>query len=374
MTALTGGLHPFCLGLRSPLATAGASIRHRRGFLVSLRAQGVTGWGEASPLPGWSSAGLSETESALRDALEVLHTHGDSAIDTTLDALRAEPHARAALFGAWSDLSARMASMPLAAHVDDLASRPNVASRRPNETPVKAATGPRERVWRVPVNALIGAGAGLEARDSARAAVRAGYKALKLKVGAGEPMSDVAVVRGVRAAVGTDIELRLDANGAWDQPTAVAVLTELQDCDIAFCEEPVAGVEPIAALSRLVRVPLAVDESIRREADAIGALASGIPVVVVKPQALGGADIALSIARRACDAGAEIVVTSLIDSAVGVSHALHTAVAVDEVAGRRAHGLGTSGLLSADVAEPPPVVDGEMSTLRAPGIGLTPLM
>ena len=263
--------------------------------------------------------------------------------------------------------------------------------------------GAGEQVWTVAVNALIGGVDRSEARRAALAAVQAGYRVLKIKVGVADPMIDVSRVRAARAVVGNEVELRLDANGAWDEATAIEALNRLEDCDIAFCEEPVAGVDAIAALSRKVAVPLAVDESLQSEADAAKALAQGVPVIVIKPQALGGADIALSIAEQARSVGARVVVTSLIDSAVGLSHALHTAVVVDALAAnasavvvdalaanasavmadalaaqtgavRPAHGLATSELLADDVAPAPAVTAGEMTTLRAPGIGLTPTL
>ena len=118
---------------------------------------------------------------------------------------------------------------------------------------------------------------------------------------------------------------------------------------------------------------MAVDESIRGEADAVHALGLGVGMLIVKPQALGGPGVALSIAARAHEAGASVVVTSFLDSAVGVAHALHVAAAVDAAAGQgRTHGLATSGLLAADVAKAIPVVDGAMAVPPAPGLGLVP--
>ena len=118
---------------------------------------------------------------------------------------------------------------------------------------------------------------------------------------------------------------------------------------------------------------MAADESIRCEAGAVAALELGVSTLIVKPQALGGPDVALPIAARAREAGAAVVVTSFLDSAVGVAHALHVAAAVDARASRRrAHGLTTSGLLAADVAEAPPTVDGAMVVPAASGLGLVP--
>ena len=353
MTAMRVELRPFRLALRAPLVTGGVSLRFRAGFLIALSADGITGWGEASPLPGWSRTSLLETEAALRRARDGLVEGGEAVLDPLLTAMHDTPHARAGVAGAWADLQARRADKSLAEHlVADQAGRP-------------------ARV--VAVNALIAAPEPSEVEQAVRDAAHAGFKAVKLKVGAVDPAVDVERVQAARSGLGPKAELRLDANGAWDRATALDVLGQVHDCDTAYCEEPVAGIDEIAELSRRSPVPVAVDESIRNEADAVRALDQGIGILIVKPQALGGPDVALSIADRAHEAGASVVVTSFLDSAVGLTHALHVAAAIDATAPhRQAHGLATAELLAADVAEAPPVADGTMAVPTAPGLGLAP--
>ena len=351
MTALRSELHPFRLALKAPLVTGRVSIRFRAGFLVALSSDGITGWGEASPLPGWSRTSLLDTEAALRSVSDDLTRGGEAVLDTLLAAMHDTPHARAGVAGAWADLQARRAEQRLAEH---LVADPTCAPAS-----------------EVAVNALIAAPESSKVEQAAHDAVEAGFKAVKLKVGAVDPAVDVDRVRAARAGLGPAAELRLDANGAWDEHTALSVLGRVHDCDIAYCEEPVAGIEAIAAVSKHSSIPMAADESIRTEADAVRALGLGISTLIVKPQALGGPDIALSVAGRARQAGAAVVVTSFLDTAVGVSHALHVAAAVDGTASpRRAHGLATSNLLASDVAEPPPVVGGMMTPPDRPGLGV----
>ena len=353
MTAVRAELHPFRLALRAPLVTGGVSVRFRAGFLVALNADGVTGWGEASPLPGWSRTTLLETEAALRRTIDGLEAGGEAALEDLLDGLADTPHARAGVAGAWADLRARRAGQSLA----DRLSRDHGG----------------EVVAAVMVNALIAEPEPAEVEKAARDAVSSGFGAVKLKVGAADPVVDIDRVRAARAGLGPTAELRLDANGAWDPETALEVLDRVQECDIAYCEEPVTGIEAIAAVGGRSGVPVAADESIRGEADARRALALGVGTLIVKPQALGGPDVALAIAARAREAGAAAVVTSFLDSAVGITHALHVAAAVDAAAPRgQAHGLATASLLAADVAEAPVVVAGAMAVPAAHGLGLAP--
>ena len=76
------------------------------------------------------------------------------------------------------------------------------------------------------------------AAGEALAATRAGYEALKLKVGLGD---DAGRLAAVRAAAGPDVAIRLDANGAWTVEQAVASLAALEPAGIELCEEPVSG-------------------------------------------------------------------------------------------------------------------------------------
>lgn len=355
MTRLLVELHPFRLALKAPLVTGGASIRFRAGFLVALSADGITGWGEASPLPGWSRTSLLDTETALRSVTDDLARGGEAGLDTLLAAMHDTPHARAGLAGAWADLQARQAEQPLA---ERLVSDPTSAPAS-----------------EVAVNALIAAPEPSEVEQAAHDAVEAGFKAVKLKVGVVDPAVDAGRIRAARAGLGPAAELRLDANGAWDEYTALNVLGRVHDCGIAYCEEPVAGIDAIAAVSRRSPVPVAADESIRNESDAVRALDTGISNLIVKPQALGGPDVALAIAARAHEAEASVTVTSFLDSAVGIAHALHVAAAVDGASRHlRAHGLATWELLAADVADLPPVTAGVMSLPPGYGIGVAPAL
>ena len=382
MHAMRCSLHRFRLALRTPLAAGAGVVRWREGFLLALTDGGSTGWGEASPLPGWSCTNSAHTEGRLHRAARLINTEGEPAFAAALTSLRRFPHARAALAGAAVDLRARRAGQPMAAHL--------IAG-----SVGRAADSRGSAVPTVAVNALIVAAEPYEVGRQARIAVQSGFTTVKLKVGAGDPASDISRVREARSALGPEPELRLDANGAWDWDTAVDVLGRVRRYGIAFCEEPVSGLRSIASVGRACGVAVAVDESMRSEADAVTALALGVRVLIVKPQALGGPDRSLAVSKRARDAGVSTVVTSFMDTAVGVAHALHVAAVIDTLnavdmnahlgsaasghpqgsaaSGHpHAHGLATSGLFSSDVATPIPVDAGVMRIPEVPGIGVTP--
>jgi o-succinylbenzoate synthase len=204
-----------------------------------------------------------------------------------------------------------------------------------------------------------------------REALAAGARTLKLKVGGGSLAEDLARVRAVREAAGDGIAIRLDANQAWSEEEAVTALAALRVYEIEYVEQPVAA-SNLAALARLRRdagVLVAADESIcdlraaRRVLDAKAA-----DLLVVKPMVLGGLYAARQVAALAAERGVPVVVTSLVESAVGRTGALHLAASLG--ATRHAHGIATGGLLAEDVADAPAMEQGWVRLPPGPGLGI----
>ena len=354
---LTGELRDYRLRLVSPLTTAHGVISHRDGVLLAMGDGTHSGWGEAAPIPGWSRESLGDCRKALKlvaGRLARLEGVDDPRLAETLVELKARPCVRAALSGALLDLAAKSEGVSIAS----LLSRQfTVASEA---KPVRS----------VPVNGLVSGGTPAEVAAAAEGLVAEGISAIKLKVAAADPQIDVARASAARSALGDDVELRLDANGGWDTDTAIATLREMSDLNVAYCEEPTTGIEQIAAVGASGVVPVAVDESAVSLDEITAALRTDtIRVVIVKPQALGGSDIALAAIALAEDLGATAVVTTMIDSAVGVAHAAHLAAATLPL---EAHGLATSALLAEDVGPRLAVEDGRLHLPQSPGLGVSP--
>jgi L-alanine-DL-glutamate epimerase-like enolase superfamily enzyme len=96
-----------------------------------------------------------------------------------------------------------------------------------------------------------------------RALVKAGFKGLKLKVGARTPDEDIEMVGALRAAVGSNIKVMIDANGGWMYHQALYVLQRVAKYDIFVAEQPVPwwDIDGLARLRRKVDVPVFPDES-----------------------------------------------------------------------------------------------------------------
>ncbi len=196
----------------------------------------------------------------------------------------------------------------------------------------------------VPVNALVDG-------PFAVAEVRA-FPAVKVKV---RDASGISLVAAVRDAVGARVAVRVDANGAWDVETAVTMIGRLARYDIEYVEQPVASLDDLARVRRRVAVPVAADECIRSRDDAVRLRAlDAADVIVVKQQPLGGVRAALEVVEAA---GVPAVVSSMLETSVGIAAGLALAAALPELP--FACGLATLAALPGDVTHAPLVpVDG----------------
>ena len=222
----------------------------------------------------------------------------------------------------------------------------------------------------VPVNVTVPA----TTPERAHAIVRAGgCTTAKVKVAeAGQTLADdEARLEAVRDALGPGGLVRVDANGGWDVDTAVAAIRRLDRAagGLEYVEQPCASVEDLATVRRAVGVPIAADESIRRAEDPYRVRdLEAADIAVLKVQPLGGVRACLRIAE---DIGLPVVVSSALESSVGIAAGVALAAALPELP--HACGLATVQLLTDDVAvEPLLPVDG-MLPVRLPVVDETAL-
>lgn len=205
---------------------------------------------------------------------------------------------------------------------------------------------------RIPINATVPAVPALQVPEVL--ARFPGAQTAKVKVA--EPgqtlTNDIDRVEVVRALVPN---VRVDANGAWTVDEAVTAADALTATGpLEYLEQPCKTVEELAELRRRVDVPIAADESIRKADDPLRVIRAGAAdVAVLKVAPLGGVSTLLEIAG---EIDIPIVLSSALDSAVGIARGLVAAGALPEL--RYACGLGTGGLFIDDVVEPTPPVDG----------------
>ena len=183
-----------------------------------------------------------------------------------------------------------------------------------------------------------------------------GCETAKVKVAErGQSLSDdVERVAAVRDVMGEGGAVRLDANGGWSVDQAVDAITRLAPFGLEYVEQPCASVEELrevrtALAHNGIDVRIAADESIRKAEDPLRvAREEAADLVVVKVAPLGGVVRALEVVG---DCGLPAVVSSALDSSVGIRAGVALAAALPDLP--HACGLGTVGLLASDVSRDP---------------------
>ncbi len=236
----------------------------------------------------------------------------------------------------------------------------------------------------VPVSALIGFGGPDAGAEAAAQAIELGFGTLELRAGF-ERETDQLVdrVRAIRAAVGPEPRIRVDAGGAWDLDTAVERMHGIEPYGIEYVAQPLPAWDTTghAALRERVDVPVALDESVESEGAARAALAEGAAdVLIVRPARVGGQAAVSRIANAAertaertgaggpAAAGVGLVVGRYVVTGVGIAASLRiaAALAAPRVAGQPraggrtdapAHALATAGVLAHDLLRTPLTID-----------------
>lgn len=214
------------------------------------------------------------------------------------------------------------------------------------------SAAPARHRERIPVNATLPA----VAADRVDAVLARFGEVRTVKVKVAEPgqtlADDVARVRAARAHVGAAGRVRIDANGGWNVDQAERAAHELAPFDLEYLEQPCATVAELAELRQRLHdwdLPIAADESVRRAEDPLTVAREGAAdLLVLKAQPLGGIRRVLAIAEAA---GLPVVVSSAIDTSVGLAMGAHLAAALPELP--YDCGLGTAALLGADVTREP---------------------
>ncbi|MFJ5954560.1 o-succinylbenzoate synthase [Paenarthrobacter sp. NPDC092416] len=216
----------------------------------------------------------------------------------------------------------------------------------------------------IPVNATVPA---VSAERVPEVLARFGrVDAVKVKVAErGQLLADdIHRVTAVRQAL-PDAAIRVDANGGWDIKQAVEALRALSDLGLEYAEQPVPDIEGLAEVRRRLAaagtpVLIAADESVRKEDDPLKvARAGAADLIVVKVAPLGGVRRALDIVAQA---GLPAVVSSALDTSVGIRAGLALAAALPELP--YACGLGTVSLFGSDITLDPLVADDGAIRLR----------
>ena len=223
---------------------------------------------------------------------------------------------------------------------------------------IEAATKPLPALFRnsVKVNGTIPATNDKDVINSLIASY-SGVKTFKVKVG--DNLSEDIVRLARIRSLGRDIKIRIDVNGLWSVKDALTNLYAFYEevGPFEYVEQPCATIEELRELKASIHIPLkiAVDEVLRKAKDPFAVdLTGAADILMVKVQPLGGIARAHEIAQHH---NLPVVVSSALESAVGINYGLALAASFEEM--EFDCGLATGSLLSADVGHLP-IVDGEI--------------
>jgi O-succinylbenzoate synthase len=203
---------------------------------------------------------------------------------------------------------------------------------------------PREQVA---MNALF-SGSPAEAQEALPALRR--YPVVKVKVGRRGPEEDRAVIEVLLRGLPASTPLRLDANRTLALEEAVGRFADLPPERIAYLEEPLADPTRLADLHAATGLRIALDETLREASTLYLGRAPWVAAWCMKPALIGHWQRLLFMAREAQRHGAAVVVSSCLESGLGLWAQVQLAAALPgDVAPA---GLGTEGWLGVDVVQP----------------------
>jgi O-succinylbenzoate synthase len=229
---------------------------------------------------------------------------------------------------------------------DDAESAPWLASA------IEAASTPKPKLYRTSV-AINGTIPALNDPQDLKTIVDSfpGVKSFKVKVGSNlaEDLARVNVIRQLQPHA----KIRIDVNGLWNVDQAEQFLTSVGE--IEYVEQPCATVDELRELKSRTSVKIVGDEILRKAPNPFDIDLSGaIDFLMLKVQPLGGIKRTHALAEHH---NLPVIVSSALESAVGINYGLMLAASFEEM--NFDCGLGTGSLLAADVAQLP-IVDGKI--------------
>ena len=319
--------------------------------------EGLVGLGEASCTPRWSGEDQFTAQHIIKAYFEPAligedPTHIEKCSQAFAPLVASNAFTKAAIEMALWDIAGKAAGRP-----------------------VYLLLGAKERDF-VPTKFSVSGRPPDEAAEIARWAIAQGFKKLKVKVGINID-GDASRVEAVRAAVGADVPLGVDANGGWRTPgNAITAIGRLLKHRISFVEQPVPrddlfGMHEVR--SAIADVPIVADESVYTLADAKNlAEADACDVFSIYVGKAGGIAPAHAIGRFAQAAGIACTIGSNLELGVGSAAMVHLAMASSGVRAETwpCDIIGPLYYEDDILADPLPIKGGEARVHEKPGLGV----
>ena len=310
ITAIRTG--EISIPLARPFKTALRTVERVEDIVVCITAEnGMVGYGEAPPTAVITGDTKGSILSAINQFIAPAILGADLlALDEVMErmhrAIKGNTSAKAAVDMALYDLWGKVLGKPLYQLLGGY--------RRELETDLTISVGETSQM----------------VADSL-AAVKEGYRILKIKVGK-EGMADLPRIAAIREAVGPEIRLRVDAHQGWNVPDSIRIISAMEDkgLDIDLVEQPVEAhdLAGMARITQAVYTPILADESVFSPLDALEIIRRGAAGLInIKLMKTGGIHQAIKICHIASLYGVECMMGCMLESKLAVSAAAHLAAA-----------------------------------------------
>lgn len=311
---------PFSIKLKFPFITSNGILTERKGLILQLTDEfGNTGYGECSPLPGYSSETLLEAEKYLNSSIKLIQE---------------QKHLIQLNFPSYISSVSFAAEQALL----DLAFQQNK-----NLWTEKFSISKKI----IPVNAVIGFEDYPAIFKKIKDKICSGYRTFKIKVGRENPYEDFELLETIRMNFGFDIKLRLDVNQKWTSDEAIEYLDRFKAFEIEYVEEPCQFACSTFRTVEETQIPVALDESVKSYTELERLIIEcNTDYFVVKPMILGGIFQIINIINLAEQNGKKIIISSSFESAVGKRALVFLAALTNH---SLAHGLDTLDYFIEDV-------------------------
>lgn len=293
----------FKLPLKRPLKLKDQTLHFREGLLIKTnnerRDEGI---GEISPLPGFHKENLDVVQAKLDEVLpQLLH------VEIT--------HELSKLNGQFHSLLNRYELSPATQFGIELAIL-NLLAEAEGQFLHRILGKPRSEI--VSLNGLL-IGELEDLIKEIHILRKSGYHSIKLKVGQQSLENDIMAVRKIHEIVGSQIKLRLDANGSWTLPEAIEFGKAIKEYEIEYIEEPVQNLSDFARFYHETGHSTAMDESLLTEVIDDFEILDGLKAIVLKPTVLGGIEQSIKFCRKIENSSLYPVFSSAFESGVALS-------------------------------------------------------
>ena len=353
ITAIDVGV--IVVPLKGTYATAHGSLGVQRSVMARIRTdEGLAGWGNVDPTPGYSEMGVEEVVSAVKETLGPALLGSDplnvaGALGRMDAQCPASNEAKALLEMALFDLKGKALGVP-----------------------VWSLLGGKLRD-EVTLNAWVGAVPPEQAAAEAEEWCLRGFRSAKIKLG-GNFREDLDRVAAVRGAVGPEMSLRVDANEGLDVEQAIRLARALSPYAISLFEQPVprGDLHGLARIRRESRIPIMADESVRDARSVLEIIRlEAADLIKVKVMKQGGILRTLQLVSIAQAAGLGVILGHGFGLWVSTLAELHVAAASPGILDG-CEAVGPLKMAGEVVKNPPDMGRGSVQVLDVPGLGVEP--